>query len=179
MSGDLHQLRSGPQIASTINVFNITDTQHRLRQLLRQHNPRHRLYLVFFFYAVNKQLTFIAPISKGAALPRGSMSSKRELSDVDEGEVSEPDPKRAKKQTGAMPRHQHQNSSIDPTWGQKYVFSSLQDATTIPYGEESDFEDDADAMAYLLSVRYAHKRPCIILCLSIGNVCLLNVFFVF
>ncbi|KAH0593731.1 hypothetical protein MHUMG1_08482 [Metarhizium humberi] len=81
------------------------------------------------------------------------MSSKRELSDVDEGEVSEPDPKRAKKQTGAMPRHQHQNSSIDPTWGQKYVFSSLQDATTIPYGEESDFEDDADAMAYLLSVR--------------------------
>ncbi|EFY87093.1 hypothetical protein J3459_013986 [Metarhizium acridum] len=81
------------------------------------------------------------------------MSSKRELSDVDEGEISEPDPKRTKKQTGAMPRHQHQNSSIDPTWGQKYVFSSLEDATTIPYGEESDFEDDSDAMAYLLSVR--------------------------
>ncbi|TWU71903.1 hypothetical protein ED733_001899 [Metarhizium rileyi] len=81
------------------------------------------------------------------------MSSKRELSDVDEGEISEPSLKRAKKQTGAMPRHQHQNSSIDPTWGQKYVFSSLEDATTIPYGEESDFEDDSDAMAYLLSVR--------------------------
>lgn len=160
-------------MCSQVDIFNdITDTQPRLRQLLRQHNPRHHLYLVFFFYAVNKQLTVIAPISKGAALPRGSMSSKRELSDVDEGEVSEPDPKRAKKQTGAMPRHQHQNSSIDPTWGQKYVFSSLQDATTIPYGEESDFEDDADAMAYLLSVRYAHKRPYIsYACLSETCVC--------
>ncbi|GAB0137104.1 hypothetical protein EsDP_00005387 [Epichloe bromicola] len=81
------------------------------------------------------------------------MPSKRELQDLDEGEISEPGSKRAKRQTGATPRHQHQNSSIDPTWGQKYVFSSLGDATTIPYGDESDFEDDADAMAYLHSVR--------------------------
>ncbi|KAK2591926.1 hypothetical protein QQS21_010368 [Conoideocrella luteorostrata] len=81
------------------------------------------------------------------------MSAKRDIEDIDEGEISEPGPKRAKRQNGAAPRHHHQNSSIDPTWGQKYVFSSLEDASTIPYGEESDFEDDADAMAYLSSVR--------------------------
>ncbi|KAG5994805.1 hypothetical protein E4U54_003029 [Claviceps lovelessii] len=81
------------------------------------------------------------------------MASKRELQDLDHEEPAEPVSKRAKRQTGATPRHQHQNSSIDPTWGQKYVFSSLEDATTIPYGEESDFEDDFDAMAYLQSVR--------------------------
>ncbi|KAG5999925.1 hypothetical protein E4U21_006110 [Claviceps maximensis] len=79
------------------------------------------------------------------------MASKRELQDPHHGEPAEPVPKRAKRQTGATPRHQHQNSSIDPTWGQKYVFSSLEDATTIPYGEESDFEDDVEAMAYLQS----------------------------
>ncbi|KAG5978471.1 hypothetical protein E4U55_006182 [Claviceps digitariae] len=81
------------------------------------------------------------------------MASKREFLDLDQGETAEPESKRARRQTGATPRHQHQNSSIDPTWGQKYVFSSLEDATTIPYGEESDFEDDVDAMAYLQSVR--------------------------
>lgn len=79
------------------------------------------------------------------------MAAKRDLLDLDQGELSEPEPKRAKK--GPKPRHQHQNSYIDPTWGQKYVFSSSEDATTIPCGEEAEFEDDADAMAYLLSVR--------------------------
>ncbi|KJZ74866.1 hypothetical protein HIM_05775 [Hirsutella minnesotensis 3608] len=83
------------------------------------------------------------------------MSSKRDYDDMDEGEVSddEPTPKRPKRLTGAQSRHHHQSSAADPTWGQKYVFSNLGDATTIPYGEESDFEDDADAMAYLQSVR--------------------------
>jgi hypothetical protein len=79
------------------------------------------------------------------------MASKRDLSDLDEGEVSESQSKRPKNNNGNT--RQHQNSSIDPTWGQKYVFSSYDDATTIPLGEESDFEDDADAMAYLMSVR--------------------------
>lgn len=79
------------------------------------------------------------------------MSTKREYGDVDDGEIPEPKAKRPKKQSARS--RQHQNSSIDPTWGQKYVFSGGADATTIPAGEESEFEDDADAMAYLMSVR--------------------------
>ncbi|KND87806.1 hypothetical protein TOPH_07604, partial [Tolypocladium ophioglossoides CBS 100239] len=85
-----------------------------------------------------------------------AMATKRDYDDLDEGEVTDDDPsppKRAKKLTGAQPRHRHQNSAIDPTWGQKYVFSNLEDGSSIPFGEESDFEDDADAMAYLRSVR--------------------------
>lgn len=82
------------------------------------------------------------------------MSSKRDHSDLDDGEIPEPIPKRAKPQlSGSSRSRQHQNSGIDPTWGQKYVFSNYQGATTVPAGEESDFEDDADAMAYLMSVR--------------------------
>ncbi|CAH0039781.1 unnamed protein product [Clonostachys solani] len=81
------------------------------------------------------------------------MASKRDISDLDEGEVTEPEIKRKKKNYHSGGTRQHQNSSIDPTWGQKYVFSGYGDATTIPAGEESDFEDDAEAMAYLMSVR--------------------------
>ncbi|KAG6113081.1 hypothetical protein E4U31_001786 [Claviceps sp. LM219 group G6] len=87
------------------------------------------------------------------------MAAKRDLQDLDQGEPAEPAPKRAKKQTGAVSHHQHQNSSIDPTWGQKYVFLSSNDASTIPRGQESDFEDDSDAMAYLLSVRLVFAEP--------------------
>ncbi|KAG6241994.1 hypothetical protein E4U25_005011 [Claviceps purpurea] len=87
------------------------------------------------------------------ALTAKVMAAKRDLQDLDQGEPADPAPKRAKRQTGAVSHHQHQNSSIDPTWGQKYVFSSSNDASTIPRGQESDFEDDSDAMAYLLSVR--------------------------
>lgn len=81
------------------------------------------------------------------------MSSKRDYEDEDEddGEIPEPTPKRAKKHNPKT--RQHQSAAIDPTWGQKYVFSSSANATTIPSGEESDFEDDTDAMAYLMSVR--------------------------
>lgn len=80
------------------------------------------------------------------------MSSKRDYDDLDSENFSEPETKRVKKH-GAKSRQQ-QSSGTDPTWGQKYVFSNYGDATTIPKGEESDFEDDADAMAYLMSVRY-------------------------
>ncbi|KAH8170080.1 v-snare [Sarocladium implicatum] len=85
------------------------------------------------------------------------MSHKRVLEE-DEGdyrEASPPNSKRVKKHPGGnRSKHQHhQNAHIDATWGQKYVFSSHEHATTIPAGEESDFEDDADAMAYLMSVR--------------------------
>ena len=88
------------------------------------------------------------------------MSHKRVL-DHDGGEYQEaspPNSKRVKKHAGGSKhkhqhQHHHQNAHIDATWGQKYVFSSHENATTIPAGEESDFEDDADAMAYLMSVR--------------------------
>lgn len=79
------------------------------------------------------------------------MANKREIDDIDDGEVVEPETKRPKKHNTKT--RQHQNSGIDPTWGQKYVFSGTANATTIPAGEESDFEDDTDAMAYLNSVR--------------------------
>lgn len=75
------------------------------------------------------------------------MSSKRDHEDVDDTEPSEPQNKRARK---SRPKH---SSSVDPNSGQKYVFASYSNATTIPVGEESDFEDDADAMAYLKTVR--------------------------
>ncbi|KAK4074513.1 uncharacterized protein Triagg1_5109 [Trichoderma aggressivum f. europaeum] len=78
------------------------------------------------------------------------MSAKREMEETD-GETPEPQTKRAKPNSSKT--RQHQNSGIDPTWGQKYVFSSSENATTIPAGEESEFEDDSDAMAYLMSVR--------------------------
>lgn len=79
------------------------------------------------------------------------MSSKRDYEDVnDSEEVSAPETKRAKKHAA---KSRQQTSSTDPTSGQKYVFSNSEDATTIPVGEESDFEDDAEAMAYLMSVR--------------------------
>ena len=87
------------------------------------------------------------------------MSTKREYEDIDEDEddeLSGPDSKRARKSqnpNSSSKARQHQSSGIDPTWGQKYVFSNYADATTIPVGEESEFEDDADAMAYLMSVR--------------------------
>ncbi|KAK7408194.1 hypothetical protein QQX98_009661 [Neonectria punicea] len=75
------------------------------------------------------------------------MTSKREL-DIDDGGIHSPQSKRPKKHNAKSRQHQH--SGIDPTWGQKYVFSN---ATTIPAGEEDEFEDDTDAMAYLTSVR--------------------------
>uniref|UniRef100_L2FWR4 Ribonucleotide reductase inhibitor n=1 Tax=Colletotrichum fructicola (strain Nara gc5) TaxID=1213859 RepID=L2FWR4_COLFN len=73
------------------------------------------------------------------------MASKRsrDTSDADADRA----PKRSKK-----PR-EHQNAHIDPTWGQKYVFSATESATTVPVDPELDFEDDGDAMAYLKSVR--------------------------
>ncbi|PHH61202.1 hypothetical protein CDD81_683 [Ophiocordyceps australis] len=80
------------------------------------------------------------------------MPAKRDYDDLESGETTEGSgPKRRKYSPRC--RHQHQNSDIDATWGQKYVFSAQTDATSIPYGDESDFEDDADAMAYLRSVR--------------------------
>jgi len=81
------------------------------------------------------------------------MASKRELEGVLETEPTEPARKRPKAAAGS--KREHQNANIDPTWGQKYVFSSLGDATTVPTDPDIEFEDDGDAMAYLSSVRYA------------------------
>ncbi|KAF9875036.1 hypothetical protein CkaCkLH20_07302 [Colletotrichum karsti] len=76
------------------------------------------------------------------------MATKRTATDSD----MEPAPKRNKKPNNHKSRD-HQNAHIDPTWGQKYVFSASESATTVPVDSELDFEDDADAMAYLRSVR--------------------------
>lgn len=94
------------------------------------------------------------------------MAPKRDYSDVDDGQLTDSDsasdggprPKRARKRTGARRFHFHQHAATDPTWGQKYVFSNSGSQSTVPYGEESEYEDDADAMAYLRSVRCA-RRP--------------------
>lgn len=77
--------------------------------------------------------------------------SKREYQEDEEESIPRPDTKRSKRPEKKS--REHQSAHIDPDSGQKYVFSSRANATTIPVGEESDFEDDADAMAYLSSVR--------------------------
>ncbi|KDN71327.1 hypothetical protein CSUB01_10746 [Colletotrichum sublineola] len=79
------------------------------------------------------------------------MSSKRNYAASDGGDTAEPAPKRSKKPNPKTREHQH--AHIDPTWGQKYVFSSTAGSTTVPVDPDLDFEDDADAMAYLKSVR--------------------------
>ncbi|KAK1513457.1 V-SNARE [Colletotrichum costaricense] len=78
------------------------------------------------------------------------MASKRsyEASEGNEG-AQQPASKRNKNNKA----RDHQNAHIDPTWGQKYVFSSATGSTTVPVDPELDFEDDGDAMAYLKSVR--------------------------
>ncbi|KZL71480.1 ribonucleotide reductase inhibitor [Colletotrichum tofieldiae] len=79
------------------------------------------------------------------------MASKRNYAAPDGNDAAEPAPKRNKKPNPKT--RDHQNAHIDPTWGQKYVFSSAAGSTTVPVDPDLDFEDDADAMAYLKSVR--------------------------
>lgn len=79
------------------------------------------------------------------------MSSKRSYAASDVNDVAEPPHKRSRKPNPKT--RDHQNAYIDPTWGQKYVFSSAAGSTTVPVDPDLDFEDDADAMAYLKSVR--------------------------
>ncbi|KAK1572900.1 uncharacterized protein LY79DRAFT_526634 [Colletotrichum navitas] len=79
------------------------------------------------------------------------MSSKRNYAASDENDTAEPAPKRNKQPKPKT--RDHQNAHIDPTWGQKYVFSSVAGSTTVPVDPDLEFEDDADAMAYLESVR--------------------------
>ncbi|KAK1994561.1 hypothetical protein LX36DRAFT_584155 [Colletotrichum falcatum] len=79
------------------------------------------------------------------------MSSKRDYAASNGDDAAEPPPKRNKKPNPKT--REHQNAHIDPTWGQKYVFSSTAGATTVPIDPDLEFEDDGDAMAYLESVR--------------------------
>ncbi|OLN96690.1 hypothetical protein CCHL11_00804 [Colletotrichum chlorophyti] len=81
------------------------------------------------------------------------MASKREYAASDGSDAAEPAPKRTKKPSNKSKSRDHQNAHIDPTWGQKYVFSSFDGRTTVPHDPDLDFEDDTDAMAYLKSVR--------------------------
>ncbi|KAH6686904.1 V-SNARE [Plectosphaerella plurivora] len=79
------------------------------------------------------------------------MASKRTY---DVSEDGQPSPKRARP-NGSSKARAHQSAYIDSTWGQKYVFSGRDDATTVPQDFDSDLEceGDAEAMAYLNSVR--------------------------
>lgn len=46
------------------------------------------------------------------------------------------------------------HSTIDPNYGQRSIFGDLECLTTAPTGDSDlDCEDDAEAMAYLKSVR--------------------------
>ncbi len=98
------------------------------------------------------------------------MSLKREHEDLEDGEVSDHDPgppqeteqdsvpqakqPQPKRLRTTASRQRHQHAGIDPTWGQKSVFSGFAGVkTTIPDGQEDEFEDDSDAMAYLMAVR--------------------------
>ena len=90
------------------------------------------------------------------------MSQKRDYSDLEEGEISDPEPEQEheaepepKRLKSTSSHQRHQNAGIDATYGQKSVFSDIGNGsvTTIPIGQEDDFEDDTDAMAYLMSVR--------------------------
>jgi hypothetical protein len=78
------------------------------------------------------------------------MASKRAYTPED----GQPSPKRARPNGNSKARA-HQNAYIDTTWGQKYVFSGREDGTTVPQDSDSDLEceGDAEAMAYLSSVR--------------------------
>lgn len=92
------------------------------------------------------------PLGLAVKAPKipSSMTSKRsyEASEGNDG-AQQPASKRNKNNKA----RDHQNAHIDPTWGQKYVFSSAAGSTTVPVDPELDFEDDGDAMAYLKSVR--------------------------
>ncbi|KAK2048367.1 hypothetical protein LZ31DRAFT_591659 [Colletotrichum somersetense] len=79
------------------------------------------------------------------------MTSKRNHAASDGNDTAEPAPKRYKKPNPKT--RDHQNAHIDPTWGQKYVFSSAAGSTTVPVDPDLEFEDDTDALAYLKSVR--------------------------
>ncbi|OHE99391.1 V-SNARE protein [Colletotrichum orchidophilum] len=76
------------------------------------------------------------------------MASKRSYEASEVHDAAQPASKRSKNKA-----RDHQNAHIDPTWGQKYVFSSAAGSTTVPVDPELEFEDDGDAMAYLKSVR--------------------------
>lgn len=79
------------------------------------------------------------------------MASKRSYAASDSGSLDEPSSKRSKSQ-GNNKARSHQSSHIDPTWGQKYVFSGHDDATTLHDDSDVECEGDAEAMAYLSSV---------------------------
>ncbi|SPO00053.1 uncharacterized protein DNG_02905 [Cephalotrichum gorgonifer] len=80
------------------------------------------------------------------------MGSKRNLDDDVENLPAVPSSKRPKRDGGSSKRN-HQNAYMDPTWGQKYFFLSQDATSTIPQEEGLEWEDDADAMAYLRGVR--------------------------
>ncbi|KAI1634723.1 hypothetical protein F4809DRAFT_616917 [Biscogniauxia mediterranea] len=74
------------------------------------------------------------------------MGSKRAAA----GDDSEKPAKRPRENASSRAK----KSKLDPNYGQRGVFGDLQDATTVPMGDSDlDCEDDAEALAYLRSVR--------------------------
>ncbi|KAK8061411.1 hypothetical protein PG994_007777 [Apiospora phragmitis] len=77
------------------------------------------------------------------------MSSKRQAEDVSSRSTS-------KRQRQSTNKH---SSQVDQTYGQRTAFGDLRDPT-IPNDDDLEWEDETDALAYLLSVRTeAHGIP--------------------
>jgi len=77
------------------------------------------------------------------------MGPKRDNADV-EGEIQEPSSKRRRDQPPAKPKIPEPKT--DATYGQRSVFPSL-DHPAYNSDDNLEFEDEADALAYLKSVR--------------------------
>ncbi|KAK3363325.1 hypothetical protein B0T25DRAFT_527045 [Lasiosphaeria hispida] len=77
------------------------------------------------------------------------MSSKRNNASLDDV-ATQPSSKRRREQAPSKSRHSEPKT--DATYGQRAVFPSLDDPTH-PFDEDLEFEDEADALAYLRSVR--------------------------
>lgn len=84
--------------------------------------------------------------------PFYKMAPKRDLDDDLAGSAAGSSAKRPKRE-GASSKRNHQNAYMDPTWGQKYFFLGQDATSTIPQGEDLEFEDDSVALAYLRGVR--------------------------
>jgi hypothetical protein len=78
-----------------------------------------------------------------------SMGLKRENSDA-ESDVQEPNTKRRRDQPSSKPKLPEPKT--DSVYGQRSVFPGL-DHPTHPSDDDLEFEDEADALAYLKSVR--------------------------
>jgi len=80
------------------------------------------------------------------------MASKRRRDAMTASENSQPF-KRQRNQTSISSNSKNRDDpgTTDPNYGQRCVFP--MDESTVPRDEDLEFEDEADALAYLKSVR--------------------------